>query len=150
MEHEQVVKVMRSAKGRFVKVITETAAVSPAEMARRVAKAAASVAPDAKAAIPMVKTLSTRTDERGWTISVVQIVGQMDKHYGENGFHIGKDGGLSFSLVGGAPEEYGFATACPYSGKEGASCELRGKRHAHRSVRADRVQEIIIAGESFA
>jgi hypothetical protein len=150
MEHEQLVKVMRSAKGRFVKVITETAPVSPAEMARRIAKAAASVAPDAKAAIPMVKTLSTRQDERGWTISVVQIVGQMDKHYGEDGFHIGKDGGLSFSLVGGAPEEYGFATACPYSGKEGASCEMRGKRHAHRSVRADRVQEVIIAGESFS
>ena len=105
MEHEQVVKVMRSAKGRFVKVITETAPVSPAEMARRIAKAAASVAPDAKAAIPMVKTLSTRTDERGWTISVVQIVGQLDKHYGEDGFHIGKDGGLSFSLVGGAQKK---------------------------------------------
>ena len=150
MEHEQVIKVMRSAKGRFVKVITETAPVSPAEMARRIAKAAASVAPDAKAAIPMVKTLSTRTDERGWTISVVQIVGQLDKHYGVDGVHIGQEGGVSVRSVGGAPVEDGFATACPYSGKEGASCEMRGKRHAHRSVRADRVQEVIIAGESFS
>jgi len=150
MEYEQVVKVMRAAKGRIIKVITETAAVSPKEMERRIEKAKANASPDAKAAIPMVKTLSTRKDERGWTISVVQIVGQLDKHYGVDGFHIGKDGGASFSLVNGAPEEYGVATECPYSGKDGAACEMRGKRHAHRSVRADRIQEIIIAGESFA
>ena len=150
MEHEQVIKVMREAKGRVVKVITETAAVSPAEAARREAKAKANEATDAKAAIPMDKTLSTRKDERGWTISVVQIVGRLDKNYGEDGFHIGKDGGLSFSLVNGAPEEYGVATACPYSGKEGAGCEMSGARHAHSSVKAGRVQEIIVAGESFA
>jgi len=147
MEHEQAIKVMRSAKGRVVKVITATAAVSPAEMARRIATAKANASDGA--AIPMVKTLSTHTDMRGWVSSVVQITGRLDKHYGEDGFHIGKDGGLSFSLMGGAPKEYGVGTKCPYSGREGSGCEARGKRHAHRSVNAGRVEQIIIAGESF-
>jgi hypothetical protein len=135
---KSIVAAMEAAKGRIVVVVSETAPVSDAVMAKRVESAAKRVVADGRG-IARVKTIGV-ADDGG---AVVTVAGRYDA---KRGVVVAKSGNESVALLLSAPEEYGMPTACPSSSREGSACFGMAPRHGHRAFSTARIVSIATGG----
>jgi hypothetical protein len=140
----QILAAFAAAKGRIITVSAAALPATEAQIASR--KRRAALHQSAGRAIGRVITEGI-ADDGG---ALVRISGRIDRAWGDNGIATSKSGSASISLVISAPEEYGMATYCPNAGREGTACVKRAPRHAHRSIRVDRISAITCGGEALA
>jgi hypothetical protein len=140
----QILAAFAAAKGRIITVHAAALPATEAQIASR--KRRAALHQSAGRGIGRVITEGI-ADDGG---ALVRISGRVDRAWGDDGIAISKRGTASISLVISAPSEYGMATYCPNAGREGTACEDRGARHAHRSIRVDRISAITCGGETLA
>jgi len=144
---EQIHAAIAAAKGRVFTLVASTLPTSEKTLAKRAADAE-------KRAVDGItfraqQTLSTEEVDGG-TISVVRVSGRPDPAWGGGDpIRLSKKGTQSLGFVVSAMEEYGNATACPYSGREGSACEDRKERHSHRAYGLERITSVVVAGEEF-
>lgn len=130
---------MVAARGRAVRVIYHTLPASRSALARRAESAAKRAVADGA----MIGRTATRVALADGS-AIVTMSGRYDA---ERGIVIAKDGSASVSIIVAAPAERMpdgtlRPTACPYIGRESSPCFGMGARHAHRTMRVDRIASI--------
>jgi len=144
---EQIHAAIAAAKGRVFTLVASTLPTSEKTLAKR-AETAQSKSVEGLT-FRAQQTLST-SEVDGGTISVVRVSGRPDPAWGGGDpIRLSKKGTQSLGFVVSAMEEYGYATACPNSGREGSACENRKERHSHRAFGLDRITSVVVAGEEF-
>lgn len=136
---KRIVAAMEAAKGRIVVVVSETAPVSAAVMAKRIEGAAKRQAPEGARGIARVKTLGIAEDGG----AIVTTSGRYDA---KRGVVVAKTGNESVAVLLSAPEEYGMPTECPSSYREGSACYGMAPRHGHRAFSTARIVSIATGG----